>query len=128
MPRTRRLFDFVSRFSPPRLATPNRIGLAALASTTDRDAPVPSDVTSDDPLAAVSANTGLLTGFLVVLALSAATLALLSAQSVAPIVLTAMAILAMLGVFFVFGLVAGHIRISQRIEEGIGDGIEAPAV
>ena len=118
MPRTRRLFDFVSRFSPPRLATPNRIGLAALASTTDRDAPVPSDVTSDDPLAAVSANTGLLTGFLVVLALSAATLALLSAQSVAPIVLTAMAILAMLGVFFVFGLVAGHIRISQRIEEG----------
>ena len=115
MPRTRCLVDFVSRFSPPRLATPNRIGLAPLVSTSDRDAPVPSDVTSDDPLAAVSANTGLLTGFLVVLALGAATLALLSAQSAAPIVLTAMAVLAMLGVFFVFGLLAGHNHLHSAV-------------
>lgn len=116
MPRTRRLVDYVTRFSPPRLAIPNRIGLGAFASFSDRDAPVPSEVTSDDPLASVSATTGLLTGFLVVLALGAATLALLSAPSAAPVVLTAMAVLAMLGVFFIFGLVAGHIRIARRVE------------
>jgi two-component system cell cycle sensor histidine kinase/response regulator CckA len=118
MPRTRRLFDFVSQFAVQGLEAPNRIGLSAFAPFTDRDASVPSDVTSDDPLASVSASTGLLTGFLVVLALGAAILALISSQSAEPVVLTVMAVLAMLGVFFIFGLIAGHVRIAQRVEEG----------
>ena len=118
MPRTRQLYDFVSQFTVQGLEAPNRIGLATLRSFSDRDAAVPSDVTSDDPLASVSASTGLLTGFLVVLALGAATLALISSQAAEPIVLTVMAVLAMLGVFFAFALAAGHIRIAHRVEEG----------
>jgi two-component system cell cycle sensor histidine kinase/response regulator CckA len=89
-------------------------------------------VPSDDPLAAVSPNAGLMAGFLVVIALAAATLAVISAQAAEPVVLTVMAVLAMLGVFLVFGYVAGHIRIAERVEdtdlirsvaERLGDGV-----
>jgi two-component system, cell cycle sensor histidine kinase and response regulator CckA len=42
-------------------------------------------------------------------------LALVATQASEPFLLTLLASLAMLGVFFVFGLIAGHIRIGERI-------------
>ncbi|MGI9480104.1 MAG: ATP-binding protein [Hyphomicrobiaceae bacterium] len=72
---------------------------------------------STDPLASISGNNSLVTGFVVVLAAGATTLAFLSAKSAEPIVLTIMGVLAVFGVFFLFGLLAGHIRIAERAEE-----------
>ncbi len=74
-------------------------------------------MTSDDPLASISGTTGLLTGFAIVLALGAAALAFLSTHTAEPLVLTVMGVLAMLGIFFVFGMAAGHIRIAERLED-----------
>ncbi len=67
-----------------------------------------------EPLAIVSSSAGALTVFLIFLVCAAGTLAFLSAQSAEPFVLTLMALLATLGVFFVFGVAAGHVRISER--------------
>ncbi|MCL4766705.1 MAG: response regulator [Hyphomicrobiaceae bacterium] len=50
----------------------------------------------------------------VALAGSFAALAVLSFESGEPLVLTALAFLATLGVFFLFGLAAGHIRIAEQ--------------
>jgi two-component system cell cycle sensor histidine kinase/response regulator CckA len=91
----------------------NRITIQPVGASIERDV----QLTSDDPLASISGNTGLLTGFAIVLAVSTTTLAFLSSQSAEPIVLTVMAVFAMLGVFFVFGIMAGHIRLTERTEQ-----------
>jgi two-component system, cell cycle sensor histidine kinase and response regulator CckA len=43
-----------------------------------------------------------------------AALALVSARAAEPIILAIVAVLAMLGVFFIFGILAGHIRLDDR--------------
>ncbi|MFY0610167.1 MAG: response regulator [Hyphomicrobiaceae bacterium] len=68
-------------------------------------------------MASISGSNSLVTGFVVVLAAGATTLAFLSAKSAEPIVLTIMGVLAVFGVFFLFGLMAGHIRVAERTEE-----------
>ncbi|HUS96712.1 MAG TPA: response regulator [Hyphomicrobiaceae bacterium] len=74
-------------------------------------------VAAEDPLALVPGGNNLLVLFLVMLACAATLLAFLSAQSAEPFVLTIMALFAMLGVFFVFGVAAGHVRLSERTSE-----------
>ncbi|MEZ5842161.1 MAG: response regulator [Hyphomicrobiaceae bacterium] len=59
----------------------------------------------------------LLTPVVVVLAFSTAALALLSSASTQPVVLTLMAVLAAFGTFFLLGLVAGHVQLSERTSE-----------
>jgi two-component system, cell cycle sensor histidine kinase and response regulator CckA len=70
-----------------------------------------------DPLAKLSAGGNMLVIVLIFLACAAATLAFLSAQASDPFVLTTMGVLATLGVFFLFGVAAGHIRLSERATE-----------
>jgi two-component system cell cycle sensor histidine kinase/response regulator CckA len=91
----------------------NRIASAPTAPSTQRDA----NLTSEDPIASISVSNGLITGFVVVLVFGAMTLAFLSAEAAEPVVLTVMGVLSMLGVFFIFGMTAGHIRIAERNEE-----------
>ena len=52
-----------------------------------------------------------------VMAASAAVLFLTAAGAAEPLLITIMAVLAMLGAFFLFGLAAGHIRIGSRFPE-----------
>ncbi len=119
MPRTRYLVSAIglgSNFA-------NRILLRQSGASGERNAqltshdPMSRASVSPDPLAAISGSNGLITGFVIVLTVGATTLAFLSARSAEPIVLTIMGVLAVLGVFFLFGLMAGHIRIAERTEE-----------
>ena len=63
---------------------------------------------------AVSAGTTTIAVFLIFMVAAAGTLAFFSAQSDKPVILTLMGLLAMLGVFFIFGIAAGQIRLSER--------------
>ncbi|MCB1509511.1 MAG: response regulator [Hyphomicrobiaceae bacterium] len=79
--------------------------------------PSRSSTDLDDPLALVSTGGNTLVVVLVMLAFGAAVLAVLSAQATEPLVLTVMAVLSMFGAFFLFGVAAGHIRVSERSPE-----------
>ena len=70
-----------------------------------------------DPLAAIRSGGGITTIIAVFVAASAVVLALTTSGSGEPLLLTVLATLAMLGVFFVFGFAAGHVRISERAPE-----------
>lgn len=98
--------------APPASAA-NHIPSAELRVRVERN----SQLTSEDPLKSISGSTGLMTGFAVVLAAGLVTLGFLSSQTAEPIVLTIMGILAVLGVFLLFGLAAGHVRIAERTHE-----------
>ncbi|MGI9520229.1 MAG: hypothetical protein ACR2PG_01155, partial [Hyphomicrobiaceae bacterium] len=75
----------------------------------------PEDATPlGDSLAAVSSGAGLVTLFLIFLIAVVGTMAVLSVQAAEPVILSVMGILATLGALFVFGLAAGHVRISER--------------
>jgi len=71
-------------------------------------------LTADIPLVSSRSGGGIIALAAVVLAGALGTLAVLTFDSSEPILLTAMAFLATLGVFFVFGLLAGHIRIADH--------------
>ncbi|MCB1527610.1 MAG: response regulator [Hyphomicrobiaceae bacterium] len=74
-------------------------------------------IAADDPLAALRGG-GSYATILIVLTLAAAmVLALLASPFGSPLYLTALATFAMLGVFFVLGMFAGHIRIGERLPE-----------
>jgi two-component system cell cycle sensor histidine kinase/response regulator CckA len=68
---------------------------------------------ADVPLVSARSGGGMVALVAVALAGSFGALAILSADFSEPLLLTAMAFLAMLGVFFLFGLAAGHIRIAE---------------
>ncbi len=119
MPRTRNLVSAIglgSNFANRILSRHSGASSERNAQLTSND-PTPRASLSSDPLASISGSNGLIAGGLVILAAGAATLAFLSAQSAEPFVLTIMGVLAVLGVFFLFGLAAGHIRIAERTEE-----------
>ena len=75
------------------------------------------DTMPGDPLAALTGGGGTATIFAVFIAASAVVLALVTAGTSEPLLLTLLATLGMLGVFFLFGLAAGHIRLSERAPE-----------
>jgi two-component system cell cycle sensor histidine kinase/response regulator CckA len=86
-----------------------------------------------DPLTAADGFGGFLSTIFVVAALGAVVFGLISSGSGEPLVLTIMAVLAMLGMFLMFGIAAGHVRIGARTPAGdllraAADGSEAPKI
>ncbi len=71
-----------------------------------------------DPLTAAEGFGGFLTTIFVVAAAGAVVFGLLTSGSSEPLVLTVLAVLAMLGTFLLFGIAAGHIRIGARTPSG----------
>ena len=108
MPRTRNRLTLLPR--------PNSIENRISSSTMSESRAQKSNQPLQDPLALVSTGASALTVFLIFLVGAAGTLAFLSSQTADPLVLTLMGVLATLGVFFVFGLAAGHIRVSERTQ------------
>ena len=108
MPRTRTRPTLHLRANPSE----NRISSSTMSESRAQKSHQPLQ----DPLALVSAGASALTVFLIFLVGAAGTLAFLSSQTADPLVLTLMGVLATLGVFFIFGLAAGHIRVSERTQ------------
>ena len=88
----------------------NRLTSDAMDGTPTLEAE-PLAVTHCDPFA--SRNTAAIAGVLILIC-GSAFLAIASAGTGAPVMLTCLGILAALGVFFLFGFIAGHIRIAER--------------
>ncbi|MCB1504387.1 MAG: response regulator [Hyphomicrobiaceae bacterium] len=89
-----------------------------LASVAMSEAEARSDrIAADDPLAALRSGGGYATILVVLVAAGAAVLSLIASNAANPLFITALAVLAMLGVFFVLAMAAGHIRIGERLPE-----------
>ena len=71
-----------------------------------------------DPLTAADGFGGFLSTIFVVAAAGAVVFGLLSSRSGEPLILTLIAVLAMLGLFLLFGIAAGHVRIGARLPAG----------
>ena len=71
-----------------------------------------------DPLSAADGSGGFLPTIFVVAAAGAVVFGLLSSASGEPLLLTVIAVLAMLGLFLLFGIAAGHVRIGARMPQG----------
>jgi len=71
-----------------------------------------------DPLSAAEGFGGFLPIALIVAAAAALVFGLLASSTGEPLLLTVIAVLAMLGMFFIFGVAAGHIRIGARVAPG----------
>ena len=71
-----------------------------------------------DPLTAADGFGGFLSTIFIVAAAGAVIFGLLASGSGEPLVLTLIAVLAMLGMFLLFGIAAGHIRIGARMPAG----------
>lgn len=91
----------------------NRITFAAMSRS---DAAQRASGNSD-PLTLISASGNIVAVFLVFMACAAVILGLLAAKSSTPFILTVMGLLATLGIFFLFGVAAGHIRLSDRTSD-----------
>jgi two-component system cell cycle sensor histidine kinase/response regulator CckA len=108
MPRTRSVLDLVREIADRE----NRLNQGVMPqSHADKQTS-----SAAGPVSPMTTGAAALTVFLVFMVCAAGTLAILSAQSAEPFVLTLMALLATLGVFFVFGVAAGHVRISERTQ------------
>ena len=84
---------------------------------TDRDA-LKIEATSLDPLTAADGFGGFLSTIFVVAAAGAVVFGLIASGSGEPLILTVIAVLAMLGLFLLFGIAAGHVRIGARMPAG----------
>ena len=71
-----------------------------------------------DPLAVADGFGGFLSTIFVVAAAGAVFFGLIASGSGEPLFLTLLAVLAMLGVFMLFGIAAGHVRIGARMPDG----------
>ena len=71
-----------------------------------------------DPLTAADGFGGFLSIIFVVAAAGAVVFGLLASGSGEPLLLTIIAVLAMLGLFLLFGIAAGHVRIGARMPDG----------
>ena len=100
-----------------------------LANAAGLENQIPSVVMSDrealkiggpalDPLTAADGFGGFLSTIFVVAAAGAVVFGLIASGSNGPLVLTLLGVFAMLGVFLVFGIIAGHVRIGARIPDG----------
>jgi len=86
-------------------------------SMEDREA-LRIDAAPVDPLNAAEGFGGFLPIALIVAAAAALVFGLLASGSGEPLLLTVIAVLAMLGMFLIFGVAAGHIRIGARLAPG----------
>ena len=95
---------------------------AALASNQVVSAPMSESATRAasaavvEPAATAIGANGLTAILSVLAAAGAAVLSLLASRSAEPLLLTIVSALAMLGVFFLFALAAGHLRLGERID------------
>ncbi len=121
-----RLSSFAPRATHSAIAE-NRVVLPAMS---DSRAALPNPEPTGLPL--LSLGSGWVLAFAGVLVCGTAVLAFLTSSSAAPGVLTILGLLAALGIFLLFGLLAGHIRLSARVEaddlaaallENIDDGL-----
>ena len=71
-----------------------------------------------DPLTAADGIGGFLSTIFVVAAAGAVVFGLLTSGSGEPLLLTILSVLAMLGMFMLFGIAAGHVRIGARLPAG----------
>jgi two-component system cell cycle sensor histidine kinase/response regulator CckA len=76
------------------------------------------DAAPIDPLTTAEGFGGFLPIALIVAAAAALVFGLLASNTGEPLLLTVIAVLAMLGMFLIFGVAAGHIRIGARIAAG----------
>ena len=76
------------------------------------------EAASLDPLTAADGFGGFLSTIFVVAAAGAVIFGLLATGSGEPLILTVIAVLAMLGLFLLFGIAAGHVRIGARMPTG----------
>ncbi len=86
-------------------------------SMKDREA-LRIDAAPIDPLSAAEGFGGFLPTIFIVAAAGALVFGLLASGSGEPLLLTVIALLAMLGVFLLFGVAAGHIRVGARVSPG----------
>ena len=86
-------------------------------SMKDREA-LRIDAAPIDPLNTAEGFGGFLPIALIVAAAGALVFGLLASSSGEPFLLTVIAVLAMLGMFLIFGVAAGHIRIGARVAAG----------
>src|SRR5262245_49279705 len=105
----------------------NQIAFAFMSESEIRE---PQISISADREIAYSAGEGAFVPLVLIAALTGAiVLALVSSGAAEPILLTLLSTLAMLGAFLVFGYLAGHIRIGERVREdelvkALTDGLE----
>jgi two-component system cell cycle sensor histidine kinase/response regulator CckA len=76
------------------------------------------DAAPIDPLSAAEGFGGFLPTIFIVAAAGALVFGLLASGSGEPLLLTVIALLAMLGMFLLFGVAAGHIRVGARVSPG----------
>ena len=98
---------------PPATNQQNQIVLPAMSEfqTHQQASPAASSATAADGQSGPMIIAG------IVLAAALMLLVLLSSRTSEPFLLILLAILAMVGVFFLFGLAAGHIRVGERADE-----------
>ena len=95
-------------------ALPNQIASAPMR---DREA-LKIEAHHLDPLTAADGFGGYLSTIFVVAAAGAVVFGLISSGSGEPLLLTVISVLAMLGMFLLFGIAAGHVRIGARLPAG----------
>lgn len=101
-------------FQPPKaVCTPNQLASLAMSESQARH----DRVAADDPLAALRSGSGYATILGVLVAAGGVVMSLIASDFASPVLMTLLATLAMLGVFFLFGMAAGHIRIGERLPE-----------
>ncbi len=98
----------------PRTAySENCVSAAYMSDSDSRTSPL----ATASGLAAYQGGPGFVAVASIVIASGAAAFALLASSSAKPVLLTVLALLAMLGVFFLFAMAAGHLRLSERVSE-----------
>ena len=101
-------------FQPSKaIAATNQLASRIMSESQAR----PDRIAADDPLAALRGGGGYATILSVLVAAGAVVLSLIASDFASPLLMTLLATLAMLGVFFLFGMAAGHIRIGDRLPE-----------
>ena len=99
----------------PEASSPqNQIAFSFMSESEVRE---PVAVVAADAASAGADSGGFIPFVTVTAAAGAVILALLSQGTAEPLLLTLLASLAMLGAFLIFGFVAGHIRIGERVRE-----------
>src|SRR5262245_41395674 len=104
----------------------NQIAFAFMSESEIRE---PQSIPADHALADSAGENGFVPLVLIAALTGAIVLALVSSGAAEPILLTLLSTLAMLGAFLVFGYLAGHIRIGERVREdelvkALTDGLE----
>ncbi len=100
--------------APKAALVPNQLVSAAMSDSTTRAAPA----AAGQPGGVDPAGAGLLPILSVLGAAGMAVLALLASRSSDPLLLTVLAALAMLGLFFMLALAAGHVRLGEQANVG----------